>query len=147
MKLNLRNKPVLDERGMQEMYRLEHAGLWLMYGLLCAAVVIQALAGAKLLQMAGELAVMIITSAVMVIANVRHGIWDENSRPSMRGNAVCSVGAGISTALLLCVISRNIAASLAAGAAAGVLCFAALTVLMRYMLRRQAKQEAELENE
>ena len=147
MKLNLRNKPVLDEREMQEMYRLEHAGLWLMYGLLCAAVVIQALAGAKLLQMAGELAVMIITSAVMVIANVRHGIWDENSRPSMRGNAVCSVGAGISTALLLCVISRNIAASLAAGAAAGMLCFAALTVLMRYMLRRQAKQEAELENE
>jgi len=147
MKLNLRSKTVLDERELQEMYRVEHLGLWLMYGLLCAAVVVQALAGAGLAQMAGELAVIIATSVVMVVANVRRGIWDQSSRPSMRGNAVCSLSAGVFSALLLGAISRNAAASLAAGAAAGVLCFAALTVLMRYMLSRQAKQEEELENE
>ena len=147
MKLNLHSKTVLDERELQEMYRIEHLGLWLMYALLCAAVVVQALAGAKLPQLAGELAVIIVTSVVMVVANVRRGIWDQTSRPSMRGNALCSLAAGVSSALLLGVISRNAAASLAAGAAAGALCFLALTVLMHYMLRRQAKREAELETE
>ena len=54
-----KGKPVLDEREMQEMYRIEHRGLWLMYGLLCAAVVIQMIMGAPLAQMAGELAVVL----------------------------------------------------------------------------------------
>lgn len=147
MKRYLQNKTVLDERELQEMYRIEHLGLWLMYGLLCAAVLIQLLCGAPLAQMAGELAVVIITSVVMVIANVRHGIWDQSSRPSLRGNAACALGAGVAVAALLVIKSGNVAASLAAGACLAVLCFAALTLLMRYMQRRQAKQEADLENE
>lgn len=39
MKLYLKTKNVLDERETQEMYRIEHRGLWGMYALLCAAVV------------------------------------------------------------------------------------------------------------
>lgn len=142
-----RKKPVLDEREMMEMYRVEHFGLWLMYALLCAAVLVQLLAGATMSQMAGELAVIVVTSFAMVIANVRHGIWDENSRPSTRGNAGYSVGAGVCVAGLLMVIKGNIAAALMAGLCAGALCFAALTLLMRYMLSRQARTEKELEND
>ena len=48
MKLNLHSKNVLDERELQEMYRVEHLGLWLMYGLLFAAVVMQALMEKKI---------------------------------------------------------------------------------------------------
>ena len=147
MKLNLHSKNVLDERELQEMYRVEHLGLWLMYGLLFAAVVMQALMGAKLPQIAGELGVLIVTSVVMIIANVRRGIWDQSSRPSVKGNAACSLGAGAAAVLMLGAISRNMAAALFAGAAAGVLCFLALTALMRYMLKKQAKREAELETE
>jgi len=142
-----RKKPVLDEREMLEMYRVEHFGLWLMYGLLCLAILIQLLMGAEIAQMAGELAVVIVTSIAMVIANVRHGIWDANSRPSMRGNAFYSIGAGVSVAVLLVVIKGNLTAALAAGFCAGVLCFAALTLLMRYMLSKQAREEKELDNE
>ena len=40
-------KSVLDEREMLEMYRVEHFGLWLMYGLLCIAVIVQMLGGAS----------------------------------------------------------------------------------------------------
>ncbi len=39
MKLYLKTKNVLDERETQEMYRIEHRGMWGMYALLCAAVV------------------------------------------------------------------------------------------------------------
>jgi len=142
-----RKKPVLDEREMLEMYRVDHFGLWLIYGLLCVSVVVQLFLGAALAQMAGELAVVIISSIAMVIANVRHGIWDENSRPSIRGNALYSLGAGVCVAVLLAVIKGNIGVALAAGACAGALCFAVLTLLMRYMLKKQARAEKELDNE
>jgi len=140
-------KTVLDEREMQELYQAEHFGLWLMYGLLCAAILVQMLMGAELAQMAGELAVILISSVAMVAANVRHGIWDENSRPSVRGNAVYSATSGVCVFVVLAIVSGNIPAALAAGLVAAALCFAALMVSMRYMLKRQARQEEELENE
>ena len=40
MKLYLKTKNVLDERETQEMYRIEHRGMWGMYALLCAADVV-----------------------------------------------------------------------------------------------------------
>ena len=142
----LKRKPsVLDEREMLEMYRVEHFGLWLMYGLLCAAVVVQMLLGAPIEQMAGELAVILISSVAMVIANVRRGIWDTNSRPSMRGNAGCALGAGVCVAVLLMAKSGNVPAALLAGLCTAVLVFAALTLLMCYMLKKQAKAEKDLD--
>jgi len=138
---------VLDEREMQEMYQAEHFGLWLMYGLLCAAILVQMLMGAELSQMAGELAVVIVSSVAMVIANVRRGIWDTNSRPSMRGNAVCALAAGVCVTVLLMAKSSNVPAALLAGLCTAALVFAALTMLMGYMLKKQAREEKELDNE
>ena len=142
-----RKKTVLDERELQEMYQAEHFGLWLMYGLLCAVILVQMIMGAEPSQMAGEIAVVIISSVAMVIANVRHGIWDADSRPSMRGNAGYSVGAGVCVSVLQMVMKGNLLAALITGACTALLVFAVLTVLMRYMMRRQAKQEKELDNE
>ena len=143
----LKRKPsVLDEREMLELYRVEHFGLWLMYFLLCAAILIQLLLGAKIQQMAGELAVVIIASMAMVVLNVRHGVWDTDSRPSVRGNALYSAGAGVCVAVLLAVIKGKLALALIAGTGAAALCFAALMLLMRYMMKKQAQQEKELDN-
>ena len=142
-----KKKPVLDEREMLDMYRVEHFGLWLMYGLLCASVLVQMLLGAELVQMAGELAVVIVSSAAMVIANVRHGVWDANSRPSAKGNAAYALAAGLCVFVILSLVSGNIGAALLAGICTAAICFAALMLLMRYMLMRQAKQEKELDNE
>ncbi len=141
-----RKKTVLDEREIQELYQAEHFGLWLMYGLLCTAIVVQMLMGATLSQMAGELVVVIVSSIAMVIANVRRGIWDMDSRPSMRGNAGYSIGAGVCVAVILMAKSGNLSAALLTGISTAMLVFAALTVLMRYMMNRQAKQEKELDN-
>ena len=135
-----RKPPVLDEREMLEMYRVEHFGLWLMYALLCIAIVVQLLLGAKLSQMAGELAVVIIASAAMVVQNARHGIWDTDSRPSMRGNAAYSLGAGLCVAAVLFFVKGNAFAALGVGLCTMALLFVALTLLMRYMMKKQAQQ-------
>ena len=91
--MRLRGEPVLDEREIQELFRIEHRGLWLMFALLSAAVLVQLLLGAPLVQIAGELAVILVVSVVMIVANVRHGIWELGTRPSMKGNALSSLGA------------------------------------------------------
>ena len=145
MKLGKR-KSVLDEREMLDMYRIEHFGLWLMYALLCGAVLVQLFLGAQIAQMAGELAVLVTVSVVMMIANARHGIWDENSRPSMKGYAIWAVGAGVCVAAAVALLRGSIAAGLVSGALTAALCFLLLTVMMTYMLNRQKKQEKELED-
>jgi len=142
-----KKKPVLDERELQELYQIEHFGLWLMYGLLCAGVLVQLLLGADMAQMAVELAVILIVSVAMIIGNVRRGIWDTDARPSVRGNVGYALSCGVCVAAVLAAMRGNASAALAMGALACALCFAALTVLMRYMQRRQARQEKELDNE
>lgn len=96
MKLYLKTKNVLDERETQEMYRIEHRGMWGMYALLCAAVVVQMLFGAGFAQVAGEAFVIAVVSVGMIIAYARRGIWDADARPSTGGNAayalLCSAG-------------------------------------------------------
>ena len=145
MKLN-KKQTVLDERELQVLYRIEHFGLWLMYGLLCAAVLVQLLFGAPVIQMAGELAVIVCVSVVMMIANARQGIWDESSRPSVRSNAVWAIGAGVCVAALVTVQCSNAAAGLVAGLVTAALCFLLLSVLMSYTLSRQRAQEKDLED-
>ena len=142
-----RKKTVLDEREMLEMYRVEHFGLWLMYGLLCASILVQLLLGAQIAQMAGELAVVIITSVAMIFANARHGIWDQSSRPSMRGNAAYSVVSGVLVAAVLAAVGRGARSALLAGAGAGAACMLLLTGLMQYMKRRQERANEELDSD
>lgn len=140
-----KGKPVLDEREMQEMYRIEHRGLWLMYGLLCAAIVIQMLMGAPLVQMAGELAAVLAVSVVMIVSNARHGIWDETARPSVRGNAQTALLAGAAVAVVITAMRRNVLLGVGIGVVMAALCFALLSVLMAYMSRRQKRQDEALD--
>ena len=142
-----RKKTVLDEREMMEMYRIEHYGLWLMYGLLCAAILVQLLMGADLTQMAGEIAVVAVTSVAMILANARHGIGDQNSRPSMRGNAAYSLATGVLVAAVLTAVGRSASVSLLAGVCGGAACMLLLTCLMQYMKHRQKKTDEELDKD
>ena len=131
MKLYLKTKNVLDEREMQEVYRIEHRGMWGMYTLLCAAVVLQMLFGAGFAQVAGEAAVIAVVSVGMIVAYARRGIWDADARPSTQGNALYA--ASLAKAALF-------------GAAAFFLCFALLSALMAYVKRRQKQQSDELDD-
>ena len=147
MKLYLKTRSVLDERELQEMYRIEHRGLWAMYALLCATVVAQLLFGADFAQMGGELFVIGVVSVGLIIAYARRGIWDAHARPSTRGNAVYSVISAIGVGVIVLGRRRNAAIALAAGAVMFALCLLLLTLLMRYVQRRQEAQSHVLENE
>ena len=147
MRLFLRTKSVLDEREMQDMYRIEHRGLWLMYTLLCAAVVAQMLVGASFAQMAGELFVVGVSSVALIVAYARRGIWDDRSRPSASGNALYAAISSVGVALIVLGRGRQIAGALIAGATMFVLCCALLTLLMAYVRRRQEAQGRELEDD
>ena len=147
MKLFLRTKTVLDERETLELYRIEHRGLWAMYTLLCAAVIVQLLFGAGAAQLAGEVFVIAVTSVGLVIAYARRGIWDAHARPSTRGNAVYSALCAVGVGVIVLGRRRNPGIALCAGAAMFALCFALLTLLMRYVQHRQEAQSRALEEE
>ena len=147
MKLYLRTKTVLDERETQELYRIEHRGLWAMYTLLCATVVVQLLFGADLAQMGGELFVIGAVSVGLIIAYARRGIWDTDARPSTRGNAVYSALSAAGVGVIVLGRRANPWIALAAGAAMFALCFVLLTLLMRYVQRRQEAQSRALEDD
>ena len=141
------NRPVLDERELQDMYRIEHRGLWAMYALLYAAVIVQLLLGADLLQMGGELLVIGVVSVGLIIAYARQGLWDDTARPSNLGNAVCSALSAVCVGAVVLGRRGKPVAALGAGAAMFALCFLLLTVLMRCVRRRQEAQSRALEDE
>lgn len=145
-RLRIERKNVLDEREMQEVYRIEHSGLWLMYALLCAAVVVQLLLGAGMAQMAGEMIVIGVTSVVMIAAYARRGIWDTDARPSVRGNAVYALLAALAVAVVTLGKSGDAVRALIVGGAMFALCFLLLTALMLYVRRRQREAERDLDD-
>lgn len=145
MKRFFSKRSVLDEREMMDMYRVEHAGLWSMYALLCVAIVVQLLFGAPMRQMAGELTVLLLVSAGMIVAYARKGIWDDRSRPSTRGNAVYSAVCGMGVALVVLIVRGSILWGLVSGAAMFALCFALLTLMMTLLKRRQSREAQALE--
>ncbi|MCI7737330.1 MAG: hypothetical protein MSL26_09335 [Clostridiales bacterium] len=147
MKLYLRTKSVLDERETLEMYRIEHRGLWGMYTLLCASVVVQLLFGADAAQLAGEVFVIAVTSVALIVAYARRGIWDAHARPSARGNAVYSALSSLGVAVIVLGRRGSLAWAAAAGAAMFALCFLLLTLLMAYVQRRQEQESRELEDD
>lgn len=147
MKLYLKTRNVFDEREMQEMYRIEHRGLWAMYTLLCASVVIQLLWGAGMAQMAGEMFVIFTVSIGMIVAYARRGIWDADGRPSIGGNALYAAISAIGVTVVVLGCGKSAAAAAGTGCVMFILCFALLTLLMRYVQRRQEAQSRELEDE
>ena len=136
----MKPKSVLDERERQEMYRIDHRGLWAMYTLLCVVVMVQLFFGAGILQIAGEVFVLAVISIEMIIAYARQGIWDETARPSKAGNALYAALCAVAVGIVTFGMKKSIGLSLALGAATFLLCFLLLNLLMAYVKRRQEKQ-------
>ena len=147
MKRIFETKNVLDEREMQDLYRIEHWGLWLMYALLCASVVVQLLMGADFARLAGELVVIGVSSIALIAAYARYGIWDTHARPSVRGNAVYAAVSAVAVALVTLGRRRAWPGALLVGAGTFVLCFLLLTGMMLLVGRSQRQRERELEDE
>ncbi|MBQ9534845.1 MAG: hypothetical protein IJU78_03250 [Clostridia bacterium] len=82
---------VLDEMQNAKLLKLEATGLWLTFWLLTAAIVVQALLGFSLREIAGEFIVLLIASVYIAVSSVKNGLWTRDSSPSLRASALASL--------------------------------------------------------
>ena len=150
------SKTNLDEMQERRLFQIEEIGFWLTFWAAAAAVVIQAVLGADLRQIAGEGIVLLISSAYLVFATVRNGIWTKNGlAPTFRTNALVSlIPAAFCGAILLirvlAVLKRPLTFEVAAAALAfaGVCylgCLGLLEILRAVYRKRRAKLDDEEE--
>ncbi len=144
------SKTNLDEMQERRLFQIEEIGFWLTFWAAAAAVVIQAVLGADLRQIAGEGIVLLISSAYLVFATVRNGIWTKNGlAPTFRTNALVSlVPAAACGAILLIRVLAVLKRPLTLGVAGVALAFAAgcylvclglLEILRAVYRKRRAK--------
>lgn len=146
-----RLKNNLDERQELELLRIEHYGMWFAFWALLAAMVIQAVMGAPMSQLAGEWIVFMLLCVGTLIACIRKGIWDRYFKPNFKTNLMLSIMAGIVVLMFTFVIIWHnvngdpefagliVICSLIPAAITFVLCLAALTLTLRMTKNRQQK--------
>lgn len=125
------SKTNLDEMQERRLFQIEEIGFWLTFWASGAAVVIQAVLGADLKQIAGEGIVLLISSAYLVFATVRNGIWTKNGlAPTFRTNALVSlIPAGMCGVILLIRVLAVLKRPLTLGVAGVALAFAGVCYL------------------
>lgn len=143
----------LDEMQEQTLLKIESRGVWLAFYGLALSIVMQILIGGKQMGFAilGESILLLILSLYMVIACLRHGIWDRRLHPTPKTNTVISVFAGIFVGIAFGVRSYvdyhaavgSICVFLFCAAFSFALCFAALTACSKIYEKKQAQLETE----
>ena len=121
----------IDEMQERRLFQIEEIGFWLTFWASGAAVVIQAVLGADLRQIAGEGIVLLISSAYLVFATVRNGIWSKGGpAPTLRTNALVSlIPAAACGAILLIRVLAVLKRPLTLGVAGVALAFAGVCYL------------------
>ena len=149
------NRNQLDEMQEQKLLHIERNGCWFAFWGLLLALVVEALLGMDMKALAGEWVLFMALAVYLGIACSRAGIWDRRLRSDARTNLVVSLVAGLVTAAVwFFVIERragNVRISLGGAAftfvLVAVLCFAALQISAAAMKKRQAKLNAEPEDD
>ncbi|MDO4974013.1 MAG: hypothetical protein Q4E38_07380 [Eubacteriales bacterium] len=148
-------KSNLDEMQEQQLLKIEHNGYWFCFTGLLVAIAVQTILSDDWKTVAGEWVVFMLANLYVMIGCMRAGIWDRRLRADARTNLVISLVAGLVMATIwFFVIERrsgNVRISLGGAAITfvlvAVLCFAALQLSAAAMKKRQAKLNAEPEDE
>ena len=148
-------KSNLDEMQEQQLLKIEHNGYWFCFTGLLVAIAVQTILSDDWKTVAGEWVVFMLANLYVMIGCMRAGIWDRRLRADAKTNLVISLVAGLVTATIwFFVIERrggNVKISLVGAAftfvLVAVLCFAALQLSAAAMKKRQAKLNAEPEDE
>ena len=144
----------LDEMQEQAMLKIEHAGVWLCFWTLTAALVIQTALGAAFHQIAGELIVFLTLCIYLVARCVKEGLWDRYLKPGLKTNLLVSLLTGLATGAFTGTLNAArfgldaVNALLAGGVAAiftFALCFAALSIFASVYKGRVKKMERSCE--
>ncbi len=148
-------KSNLDEMQEQQLLKIEHNGYWFCFTGLLVAIAVQTILSDDWKTVAGEWVVFMLANLYVMVGCMRAGIWDRRLRADAKTNLVISLVAGLVMATIwFFVIERrsgNVRISLVGAAftfvLVAVLCFAALQLSASVMKKRQAKLNAEPEDE
>ncbi len=141
---------ILDEMRDQKMLKMEEYGYWILFWGLALAVIVQLFLGGTLRQVAGELIILAIGGAYVLVTSLKNGLWSRSAEPTMKSNAVAS----LIPAAVICVLSvvkliqkkeigtNDILLVIGFTAATYVICFVVLEGLRAaYKNRRQKLDE------
>ncbi len=152
-----RSKTKLDEMQLGILQKIEEKGVWLAFWSLLAAILVQLLCGAKIAQVAGEIAVFALLSAYIAVMKMKNGLWAPTATPSMRSNVLVSIGAAVAIGVILAlkafVISHNVPEPWQLGqlaatmAVVGIGCFFALEGMRRFWRKRRGQLDNSEEDE
>ena len=86
---------ILDEREKLEAMRVVSGAFWIVYLGLLAAIIVQAVMGADLSQIAGEFIVLLVGGTWVGIGFIRRGIHDYFTKPGFKSYILYSLAGGI----------------------------------------------------
>ena len=148
-------KSNLDEMQEQQLLKIEHNGYWFCFTGLLVAIAVQTILSDDWKTVAGEWVVFMLANLYVMIGCMRAGIWDRRLRADARTNLVISLVAGLvmATIWFFVIERRSGSTKISLGGAAftfvivAVICFIALQISASAMKKRQAKLNAEPEDE
>ena len=139
-----------DEMQEQKMLKIAHnACLIAFWGLFILAMGQMAVSFGDIRFAAGELVLMLILCAYVVIACLRAGIWSRRIKPTLKSNLIGSLVGGLFVCVFLSVIigiwSHRPLVALTFGGVFGAVTFALCMLCLQLSLRKYRKRLAELE--
>ena len=85
-----KSKNMLDEMQDNKLLKIEEFGFWLMFWILVAAILLQALMGTTLKELAGEIAALLAASVYIAFSSLKNGLWTRKYAPTLKANVVAS---------------------------------------------------------
>lgn len=144
-------KSNLDEMQEQKMLGIEKNGFWLAFWGLIISIAVQAALMRSPEAIIGEMLVLMVVSAHLVIGCLRNGIWDRKLEPNWVTNLLASLVTGVYIALFVYfmgssrVDDRELLALLVTifFVATFALCFVVLTICGNIYKKRREKLDSE----
>ena len=81
---------MLDEMQDRKLLTTEEFGFWLVFWILVAAILLQALMGTTLKELAGEIAALLAASVYIAFSSLKNGLWTRKYTPTLKTNAIAS---------------------------------------------------------
>ena len=82
---------MLDEMQDNKLLKTEEFGFWLVFWVLAAAVLLQALMGTTLKELMGEMAALSVASVYIVFSGLKNGLWTRKYTPTLKTNVITSL--------------------------------------------------------
>ena len=86
-----KSKNMLDEMQDNKLLKIEEFGFWLVFWILFAAVLLQALMGTTLKELVGEIAALLAASVYIAFSSLKNGLWTRKYTPTLKTNVIASL--------------------------------------------------------